>query len=158
MLIIKEGTMLKVGDKAPEFSLIGDSGEKISLKDYKGKKVVLYFYPKDMTSGCTQEACDFRDSIKKFEKKNTVVIGVSPDDTKSHNKFKDKYGLPFTLLSDETKEMLNDYGVWQEKSMYGRKYMGVVRTTFIIDEKGKIEKIYDKVKVPGHIEEILKEI
>ena len=158
MLIIKEGTMLKVGDKAPEFSLIGDNGEKISLKDYKGKKVVLYFYPKDMTSGCTQEACDFRDSIKKFEKKNTVVIGVSPDDTKSHNKFKDKYGLPFTLLSDETKEMLNDYGVWQEKSMYGRKYMGVVRTTFIIDEKGKIEKIYDKVKVPGHIEEILKEI
>ncbi|MBN8584906.1 MAG: thioredoxin-dependent thiol peroxidase [Ignavibacteria bacterium] len=150
--------MLKVGDKAPEFSLIGDNGEKISLKDYKGKKVVLYFYPKDMTSGCTQEACDFRDSIKKFEKKNTVVIGVSPDDTKSHNKFKDKYGLPFTLLSDETKEMLNDYGVWQEKSMYGRKYMGVVRTTFIIDEKGKIEKIYDKVKVPGHIEEILKEI
>lgn len=158
MLIIKEGTMLKVGDKAPEFSLIGDNGEKISLKDYKGKKVVLYFYPKDMTSGCTQEACDFRDSIKKFEKKNTVVIGVSPDDTKSHNKFKDKYDLPFTLLSDETKTMLNDYGVWQEKSMYGRKYMGVVRTTFIIDEKGKIEKIYDKVKVPGHIEEILKEI
>lgn len=158
MLIIKEGTMLKVGDKAPEFSLIGDNGEKISLKDYKGKKVVLYFYPKDMTSGCTQEACDFRDSIKKFEKKNTVVIGVSPDDTKSHNKFKDKYGLPFTLLSDETKEMLNDYGVWQEKSMYGRKYMGVVRTTFIIDGKGKIERIYDKVKVPGHIEEILKEI
>lgn len=150
--------MLKVGDKAPEFSLIGDNGEKISLKDYKGKKVVLYFYPKDMTSGCTQEACDFRDSIKKFEKKNTVVIGVSPDDTKSHDKFKDKYGLPFTLLSDETKEMLNDYGVWQEKSMYGRKYMGVVRTTFIIDEKGKIKKIYDKVRVPGHIEEILKEI
>lgn len=158
MLIIKEGTMLKVGDKAPEFSLIGDNGEKISLKDYKGKKVVLYFYPKDMTSGCTQEACDFRDSIKKFEKKNSVVIGVSPDDTKSHDKFKDKYGLPFTLLSDETKEMLNDYGVWQEKSMYGRKYMGVVRTTFIIDEKGKIKKIYDKVRVPGHIEEILKEI
>lgn len=158
MLIIKEGTMLKVGDKAPEFSLIGDNGEKISLKDYKGKKVVLYFYPKDMTSGCTQEACDFRDSIKKFEKKNTVVIGVSPDDTKSHDKFKDKYGLPFTLLSDETKEMLNDYGVWQEKSMYGRKYMGVVRTTFIIDEKGKIKKIFDKVRVPGHIEEILKEI
>lgn len=150
--------MLKVGDKAPEFSLIGDNGEKISLKDYKGKKVVLYFYPKDMTSGCTQEACDFRDSIKKFEKKNSVVIGVSPDDTKSHDKFKDKYGLPFTLLSDETKEMLNDYGVWQEKSMYGRKYMGVVRTTFIIDEKGKIKKIYDKVRVPGHIEEILKEI
>ncbi|KXK46275.1 MAG: bacterioferritin comigratory protein [Chlorobi bacterium OLB5] len=150
--------MLKIGDKAPEFSLVADSGGKISLKDLKGKKVVLYFYPKDMTSGCTQEACDFRDNIKKFEKKNTVVIGVSPDDTKSHNKFKDKYELPFTLLSDETKTMLNDYGVWQEKSMYGRKYMGVVRTTFIIDEKGIIEKIYEKVKVPGHIEELLNEI
>jgi len=150
--------MLKIGDKAPEFSLVADSGGKISLKDLKGKKVVLYFYPKDMTSGCTQEACDFRDNIKKFEKKNTVVIGVSPDDTKSHNKFKDKYELPFTLLSDETKTMLNEYGVWQEKSMYGRKYMGVVRTTFIIDEKGIIEKIYEKVKVPGHIEELLNEI
>lgn len=150
--------MLKIGDKAPEFSLVADSGGKISLKDLKGKKVVLYFYPKDMTSGCTQEACDFRDNIKKFEKKNTVVIGVSPDDTKSHNKFKDKYELPFTLLSDETKTMLNEYGVWQEKSMYGRKYMGVVRTTFIIDEKGIIEKIYEKVKVPGHIAELLNEI
>ncbi len=150
--------MLKIGDKAPEFSLVADSRGKISLKDLKGKKVVLYFYPKDMTSGCTQEACDFRDNIKKFEKKNTVVIGVSPDDTKSHNKFKDKYELPFTLLSDETKTMLNDYGVWQEKSMYGRKYMGVVRTTFIIDEKGIIEKIYEKVKVPGHIAELLNEI
>ena len=150
--------MLKFGDKAPEFSLVADNGEKISLKDYRGKKVVLYFYPKDMTSGCTQEACDFRDNIKKIEKKKAVVIGVSPDDTKSHNKFKDKYELPFTLLSDETKTMLNDYGVWQEKSMYGRKYMGVVRTTFIIDEKGKIEKIYEKVKVPGHIDEILQQL
>ena len=150
--------MLKPGDKAPEFKLTADSGEDISLKDYRGKKVILYFYPKDMTSGCTVEACDFRDNIKKIEKKNAVVIGVSPDDTKSHNKFKDKYELPFTLLSDETKTMLNDYGVWQEKSMYGRKYMGVVRTTFIIDEKGKIEKIYEKVKVPGHIEEILQQL
>lgn len=147
--------MLKVGDKAPDFKLTADNGEGLSLKDYRGKKVVLYFYPKDMTSGCTQEACDFRDSIKKFEKKNTVVIGVSPDDTKSHLKFKDKYDLPFILLSDESKKMLEDYGVWQEKSMYGRKYMGVVRTTFIIDEKGKIEKIFEKVKVPGHIAELL---
>lgn len=149
--------MLKAGDKAPDFILAADSGEKISLKDYRGKKVILYFYPKDMTSGCTAEACDFRDNITKFEKKNAVVIGVSPDSTKSHVKFRDKYDLPFTLLSDESKSMLEDYGVWREKSMYGRKYMGVVRTTFVIDEKGKIEKIFEKVKVDGHIDEILKE-
>lgn len=147
--------MLKVGNKAPEFNLIADNGEKISLKDYKGKKVVLYFYPKDMTTGCTKEACDLRDNIKKFDKKNAVVIGVSPDGTKSHLKFKEKYELPFTLLSDESKKMLEDYRVWQEKSMYGRKYMGVVRTTLIIDENGKIEKIFEKVKVQGHIDEIL---
>jgi len=150
--------MLKAGDKAPDFTLIADSGEEISLKDYRGKKVILYFYPKDMTSGCTLEACDFRDNITKFEKKNAVVIGVSPDGTKSHVKFKDKYELPFTLLSDESKKMLEDYGVWQEKSMYGRKYMGVVRTTFVIDEKGKIEKVFEKVKVDGHIEDILENL
>lgn len=150
--------MLKPGDKAPEFSLTADNGESVQLKDYRGKKVVLYFYPKDMTDGCTKESCDFRDSIKKFEKNNTVVVGVSPDNTKSHVKFKEKYDLPFTLLSDENKDILNEYGVWQEKSMYGRKYMGVVRTTFVIDEKGKIEKIYDKVKVPGHVEEVLSSI
>lgn len=146
--------MLKAGDKAPDFRLAADNGETVSLKDYKGKKVVLYFYPKDMTSGCTAEACDFRDNIKKFEKNNTVVIGVSADDTKSHVKFKEKYDLPFTLVSDESKKMLKDYGVWQEKSMYGRKYMGIARTTFVIDEKGKIEKVFEKVKVPGHIEEV----
>jgi len=150
--------MLKAGDKAPDFTLIADSGDEISLKDYRGKKVILYFYPKDMTSGCTVEACDFRDNIIKFEKKNAIVIGVSPDGTKSHVKFKDKYELPFTLLSDESKKMLEDYSVWQEKSMYGRKYMGVVRTTFIIDEKGKIEKVFEKVKVDGHIDGILKEL
>ncbi len=150
--------MLKVGDKAPEFTLQSGTGETISLKDYKGKKVVLYFYPKDDTSGCTAESCDFRDNIKKFEKKNTVVIGVSPNSVKSHQKFADKYELPFTLLSDETKEVLNDYCVWQEKSMYGRKYMGIVRTTFVIDEEGKIEKIYEKVKVPGHVESILDDL
>ena len=150
--------MLKPGDKAPDFKLTADNGEIISLKDFIGKKIVLYFYPKDMTSGCTQEACDFRDSIKKFEKKNTVIMGVSADDTKSHLKFKDKYDLPFTLLSDESKKMLEAYGVWQEKSMYGRKYMGIVRTTVIIDEKGKIEKLYEKVKVPGHIEDVLNNI
>ena len=147
--------MINIGDKAPDFKLKSDAGENISLKDLKGKKVILYFYPKDMTSGCTKEACDFRDSIKKFEKKNTVVIGVSADNTASHQKFKDKYDLPFTLLSDETKGMLKDYGVWKEKSMYGRKYMGIVRTTYVIDEKGKIEKIFNKVKVDGHIDELL---
>ncbi len=150
--------MLKAGDKAPDFNLTADNGEEVSLKDYKGKKVVLYFYPKDMTSGCTAEACDFRDNIKKIEKKNAVVIGVSADDTKSHVKFKEKYDLPFTLVSDESKKMLKDYGVWQEKSMYGRKYMGIVRTTFLIDEKGKIEKIYEKVKVDGHVEDILENL
>jgi len=148
--------MLKTGNKAPDFKLVADNGETVSLKNYKGKKVVLYFYPKDMTSGCTAEACDFRDKIKKFEKKNTVVIGVSADDTKSHINFKKKYTLPFTLLSDETHKMLKDYGVWQEKAMYGRKYMGIVRTTFLIDERGMIEKIFEKVKVNGHIDEILK--
>ncbi|HEY3250319.1 MAG TPA: thioredoxin-dependent thiol peroxidase [Ignavibacteria bacterium] len=147
--------MLKPGDKAPNFNLIADNGETLSLKDFKGKKVILYFYPKDMTTGCTREACNFRDNIKKIEKKNAIVIGVSADDTKSHVNFKDKYELPFTLLSDPTHKMLEDYGVWQEKSMYGKKYMGIVRTTFIIDEKGKIEKVFAKVKVNGHVEEIL---
>ncbi len=150
--------MLKIGDKAPDFKLKSDMGENISLKDLKGKKVILYFYPKDMTSGCTAEACDFRDNIKKFEKKNTVVIGVSADDTASHQKFKEKYDLPFTLLSDEAKGMLKDYGVWKEKSMYGKKYMGIERTTYVIDEKGKIEKIFNKVKVDGHINELLEVI
>lgn len=150
--------MLKVGGKAPDFTLQSGNGETISLKDFNGKKVVLYFYPKDDTSGCTAESCDFRDNIKKFEKKNTVIIGVSADSVKSHQKFTDKHELPFTLLSDETKEMLNDYGVWQEKSMYGRKYMGIVRTTFVIDEAGKIEKIYEKVKVPGHVENVLEDL
>jgi len=147
--------MLKPGDKAPEFKLKSDTGEELYLKDFKGKKVILYFYPKDMTSGCTVEACNFRDNIKKIEKKNAVVIGVSADDTKSHVKFKEKYDLPFTLLSDETHKMLEDYGVWQEKSMYGKKFMGIARTTFIIDEKGKIEKVFEKVKVDSHAEEIL---
>jgi peroxiredoxin Q/BCP len=147
--------MLKIGDKAPDFKLPDDTGKIISLKNFKGKKVILYFYPKDMTSGCTQQACDFRDNIKKFVKKNAVVIGISADDIKSHQKFKQKYELPFTLLSDETKNVLEQYGVWKEKSMYGKKYMGIARTTFIIDEKGKIEKIFENVKVNGHIENLL---
>lgn len=150
--------MLKPGDKAPEFSLISEEGKKVSLKELKGKKVILYFYPKDDTSGCTAEACSFRDNIKLIEKKNAVVIGVSKDNTVSHQKFKKKYSLPFTLLSDENLDMLKDYEVWKEKSMYGKKYMGIERTTFILDEKGKIQDIFNKVKVQGHTEEILKKI
>lgn len=150
--------MLKEGNKAPDFKLPGDDGKTHSLKDYKGKKVVLYFYPKDDTSGCTKEACDFRDNMKRIAKKDTVVIGVSKDSIKSHNKFKDKYDLNFLLLSDEDCKVLEKYGVWQEKSMYGRKYMGVVRSTFIIDENGKIKKIFPKVKVPGHVDEVLENL
>jgi peroxiredoxin Q/BCP len=148
--------MLSVGNKAPNFSLVANDGKKYSLKDFKGKKVVLYFYPKDDTSGCTAEACSFRDNLSAFKKKEAVVLGVSPDGIKSHEKFVSKYDLNFPILSDESKEMLTEYGVWQEKSMYGRKYMGVVRTTFIIDEKGKISHIFPKVKVDGHTKEIFK--
>lgn len=148
--------MLKKNDKAPDFRLNADDGKIYSLKDFRGKKLILYFYPKDMTSGCTAEACDFRDSMKVFQKKNAVIIGVSKDSVESHKKFRTKYGLPFTLLSDESTKMLEAYGVWKEKSMYGRKYMGIERTTFIIDEKGYISEIFNKVKVNGHIEEILK--
>ncbi|MBL8007033.1 MAG: thioredoxin-dependent thiol peroxidase [Ignavibacteria bacterium] len=147
--------MLKTGDKAPDFSLISDKGEKVSLKDFRGKKVILYFYPKDDTSGCTKEACSFRDNIRIFEKKNAVIIGVSKDNTASHQKFKKKYDLPFTLLSDENLDMIKSYDVWKEKSMYGKKYMGIERTTYIIDDKGKIQEIFNKVKVDGHTEEIL---
>src|SRR5206468_2997680 len=124
-----------VGDKAPDFLLPTGSGEAVSLKDFKRKKVVLYFYPKDDTSGCTKEACSFRDNFKVIQKKGTVVIGVSIDGVESHKKFAAKYDLPFTLVSDEEKELVKKYGVWKEKSMYGRKYMGIERTTFLIDEK-----------------------
>ena len=148
--------MLKVGDKAPLFTLLDKNNEKISLKDFKGKKVVLYFYTKDMTSGCTQEACDFRDAFPAFNKLKAVVLGISIDSVTSHNKFADKYDLPFTLLSDENKEVVEKYGVWKDKSMYGRKYMGIERTTFLIDEEGKIKNIFPKVKVAGHVEEVIK--
>ena len=147
--------ILTIGNIAPNFSLLAIDGKKYSLKDFKGKKIVLYFYPKDDTSGCTAEACSFRDNLSAIKKKGAVVIGVSPDGIKSHEKFVSKYDLNFPLLSDESKEILTEYGVWQEKSMYGRKYMGVVRTTFIIDEKGKISHVFPKVTVDGHTEEIL---
>lgn len=148
--------MPEIGKKAPSFTLPDGNGKKISLADYKGKKVVLYFYPKDMTSGCTQEACDFRDSFPNFSKLKAAVIGVSADSAESHKKFADKYNLPFTLLSDDKKEVVEKYGVWKEKSMYGRKYMGIERTTFIINEEGKIKNIFPKVKVAGHVEEVMK--
>lgn len=147
--------MIEEGKKAPAFSLPNQDGKKVSLKDFTGKKVVLYFYPKDMTSACTQEACDFRDNIQYIKKKKTVVLGLSPDAPNLHLKFIAKYDLPFDLLSDETKTVLEKYGVWKEKSMYGRKYMGVERTTVVIDETGRIKKIFPKVKVKGHVEEVL---
>ncbi|MCO6474580.1 MAG: thioredoxin-dependent thiol peroxidase [Melioribacteraceae bacterium] len=150
--------MLKVGQKAPQFTLPNQDGNKISLKDYLGKVVVLYFYPKDMTSGCTKEACDFRDEFPNFKKLKAEVIGISKDSVKSHQKFIEKNNLPFTLLSDEEKKVLEKYDVWKEKSMYGKKYMGIERTTFLIDENGKIIKIYPKVKVNGHAENILKDL
>ena len=147
--------MLKEGSKAPAFKLKNQDGEIVSLSDYKGKKVVLYFYPKDDTSGCTKEACSFRDGFPKFGKLKAKILGVSADSVESHKKFADKYNLPFTLLSDESKKMIEKYGVWKEKSMYGRKYMGIERTTFIISENGKIKKIFPKVKVTDHDKEVL---
>jgi len=150
--------MIEEGKKAPAFTLPDSDGNKVSLKDFKGKKVVLYFYPKDNTSGCTKEACSFRDNMPDFKKLDAVIIGVSPDSQKSHQKFRDKYELTFTLLSDEDKTVLEKYGVWQEKKMYGKTYMGVVRTTYVIDENGKIMKVFPKVKVDGHTEEVLKVI
>lgn len=147
--------MLQEGKKAPAFSLPNQDGKKVSLKDFAGKKVVLYFYPKDNTSGCTAEACDFNEQIATFDAQGAVVIGVSPDSPASHVKFRTKYGLTFDLLSDESKEMLEKYGVWKEKSMYGKKYMGVERTTVVIDSDGIVKKIFNKVKVAGHTAEVL---
>ena len=146
---------LNPGDKAPDFTLPTDGGGKVTLKSLKGKNIVLYFYPKDDTSGCTKEAIDFNGLKAKFAKAETEILGVSPDSPTSHDKFKTKHKLGFTLGSDESKEMLEAYGVWAEKSMYGRKYMGVERTTFLIDGKGKIREIWRKVKVPGHAEAVL---
>ncbi len=146
---------LETGKKAPAFDLPSDGDGRIKLSGLKGQKVVLYFYPKDDTSGCTQEAIDFNGLRKQFEKANTVIIGVSPDSVKSHDKFKAKHELDFDLVSDESKTMLEAYGVWVEKSMYGRKYMGVERTTVLIDETGKIAQVWNKVKVPGHAKEVL---
>ena len=145
-----------VGDKAPGFTLPADGGGKVSLKDFKGKAVVLYFYPKDDTSGCTAEACAFRDALPDFSKVKAEIVGISRDPVKSHDKFKAKYDLPFPLVSDEDGEVCEAYGTWVEKSMYGRNYMGIERTTFLIDGKGVIRNVWRKVKVPGHAAEVLK--
>ena len=147
--------MLKEGAKAPAFSLPSDDGGTVALKDLKGKKVVLYFYPKDDTSGCTTEACEFRDSWAAVKRKGAVVLGVSPDGVKSHGKFRQKYDLPFPLLADEDHAVAEAYGAWGEKSMYGRKYFGILRTTFIIDETGRVARVFEKVKPKGHAAEVL---
>jgi peroxiredoxin Q/BCP len=143
------------GIKAPDFTLPTDTGEELTLSSLKGQWVVLYAYPKDDTSGCTTQACEFRDLFPRFKKGKAVILGISPDPVKSHVKFKAKYELPFTLLADTEKTVLQAYDVWKEKSMYGRKYMGVERTTFVIDPKGKIVKVFEKVKPAGHAEEVM---
>jgi peroxiredoxin Q/BCP len=145
---------IKEGMKAPGFEGIDQNGKEIKLEDFKGKKVVLYFYPKDNTPGCTAEACNLRDNQDSFLKNGFVVIGVSPDSEKSHKGFAGKFSLPFPLIADTSKKILNDYGVWGEKKMYGRSFMGVIRTTFIIDEKGIIEKIITKVDTSEHTKQI----
>jgi len=146
---------MKVGQKAPDFSVVDDSGNKVKLSDFKGKKVVLYFYPKDDTPGCTKEACNFRDGIAEIRKKGAVVLGVSADSAGSHKKFKTKFDLNFPLLADTEKKIIEDYDVWKEKSMYGRKYMGIERTTYVIGKDGRISHIFPKVKVGEHYAEVL---
>jgi peroxiredoxin Q/BCP len=146
---------LKEGDKAPDFSIENQDGKTFSLKDYKGKKVVLYFYPKDDTEGCTAESCNLRDNYSSLKKKGYEVIGISVDGVKSHKKFANKYKLPFNLLADTEKEVVEKYGVWGEKMMFGRKYMGIIRTTFIIDENGRIEKIINEVDTKNHTDQVL---
>ena len=148
---------LKIGDKAPDFKGIDQDGASISLKDFIGKKVVLYFYPKDDTPGCTAEACNLRDNYSELRKKGYEIVGVSADDEVSHKKFSDKYELPFSLIADTNKKILQSYNAWGEKNMYGKKYMGILRKTYIIDENGKIEKIFDKVDTKNHTEQILEE-
>lgn len=147
--------MVAVGDKAPDFTLPADDGRTMSLKDFRGKKVVLYFYPKDDTPGCTAEACSFRDNLGRVTSKGAVVLGVSRDDTVSHGKFRDKYHLNFPLLADDAGKVTEAYGVWKKKSLYGRTFMGIERTTFLIDEQGKVARVWPRVKVQGHTDEVL---
>lgn len=145
---------IKEGNKAPDFTALDQNGKKVKLSSFKGKKnIVLYFYPKDMTPGCTAQACDFRDQHKKF--KNTVILGVSIDSQERHQKFIEKHDLPFTLLADTDKKVVQKYGIWQEKKLYGKTFMGIVRTTFLIDKTGTVRKIFPKVQVKTHIEDVL---
>ncbi|MAE07370.1 MAG: thioredoxin-dependent thiol peroxidase [Bacteroidetes bacterium] len=146
---------LKTGDKAPDFKGIDENGTEVSLSDFKGKKIILYFYPKDNTPGCTNEACDLRDNYNMWIEKGYEIIGVSPDNTKSHINFKEKHKLPFTLISDPDKEIIKQFGVWGLKKLYGREYEGLLRTTFIIDENGIISNIFEKVKTKDHTNQIL---
>ena len=150
--------MLEIGIKAPEFTLPDQNGEMRSLSDYRGKKVILYFYPKDMTSGCTKQACAFGELYPQFEEKGAAVIGVSKDSVASHKKFEEKYGLPFTLLSDTEKSLIQAYDVWKEKSNYGKVTMGVVRTTYLIDEEGTVVKAFGKVKAAENPAQMLAEL
>ncbi len=148
--------MISEGIKVSDFSLPNSEGKQISLSEFFGSKVVLYFYPKDDTPGCTTEACNFRDNFLDFSEFNAVILGISKDSVKSHHKFKEKYQLPFELLSDENLSVINQFGVWVEKSLYGRKYMGVERSTFLIDENGVLTKIFRNVKIKNHTTEVLK--
>ncbi len=147
---------ISVGAAAPDFTANTDGGESINLAALKGKKVVIYFYPKDDTPGCTKEACGFRDAMPDFTKVDAEILGVSKDSVKSHDKFKNKFDLPFRLVSDDDGKICESFGVWVEKSMYGKKYMGIERSTFLIDENGVVQREWRKVKVPGHVEEVLK--
>jgi len=149
---------LTIGDLAPEFKLISDENKTVSLKDLRGKKIILYFYPKDNTPGCTQEACDFRDNIDAFNEKNAVIIGISKDNPLRHEKFKQQYQLPFTLLADTNGDVCVSYGVLDKKSMFGKTFLGIQRSTFIIDETGKISAIWRKVKVTGHSTQVLESL
>jgi len=150
--------MLKVGEKAPAFAAKDENGNTIKLSDYRGKNVVLYFYPKDMTPGCTTEACNFRDRFAEIKKKNAVILGVSKDSSASHVKFKEKYSLPFPLLADEDLSVIKAYGAWGKRSMYGREFMGIVRSTVVVGPDGKVKALFPKVKVNGHDDEVLKSL
>ena len=150
--------MIREGEQAPNFSLEADNGTVVTRDSLAGKNIVLFFYPRDNTTGCTQEACDFRDAFPRFGKIDAVVIGVSPDSLESHRKFKKKFDLPYLLLSDENHQLADNFGIWKEKSMYGRKYMGFERTTVIVDRKGRVVRIFPKVKIPGHIQEVEKTV